>query len=296
MFTAFPHRLIAVLESADRLGDFGTLTAVANGLSAVVTFLHQLSRPPMHDQDILLNDPPCVVVNKPGGILVQSPPGIDSLVDQLRSYECRRLEMDPERVYIGVPHRLDRPVSGAIVFARTRKAANRLSEQFAGRLVGKEYWALVAGRVTPSQGMWRDEIRKLPGEARAEIVPADHPDGRIAVLHYVVQRYLEFGTWLRIRLETGRMHQIRVQAGARGFPILGDEQYGSDVGFGPQTDDWRARWIGLHARSLTFRHTKTREKLRVTAPVPEPWRQLLPEAAWQIKHESVFAQGDSTQR
>lgn len=241
----------------------------------------------MTPDDVLLDAPPCLVVNKPGGILIQSPPGIDSLVDQVRQFEQQRTGDPPDRIYVGVPHRLDRPVSGAIVLARTRRAAQRLSEQFAGRLVGKEYWALVEGQVEPERGVWQDHLRKLPGEAKAAIAEPNHPDARIAVLHYAVERRDDFGSWLRIRLETGRMHQIRIQAGSRGHPVLGDATYGSTVPFGPETNDWRARWIGLHARRLTFRHPRTRDKLVVEAPVPACWLTLRPAEYWVPKSDKL---------
>jgi len=88
------------------------------------------------------------------------------------------------RIYAVVTHRLDRPVSGALIFARHVRAARRICDQFAGRLVGKTYWALVEGDVAESSGTWRDTIRKVPGVARAEVVPTSHAEGRDAVLHF----------------------------------------------------------------------------------------------------------------
>jgi 23S rRNA pseudouridine1911/1915/1917 synthase len=223
--------------------------------------------------EILYENGPCLAVLKPSGILTQAPPGIESLEQRLTAFLKAR-DGKTGNIYIGVPHRLDRPVSGVMLFARHVRACRRLSEQFSGRLVKKIYWACVEGEVQPRAGTWEDTIRKVPGEARAEIVAADHPDGRAAVLHYRTIGKWRGGAWLEIELETGRMHQIRVQAAARGHAVLGDEMYGSSQPFGPQFDDRRLRAIALHGRSLSFSHPMTREELSVIAPLPEAWDEI----------------------
>ncbi len=221
--------------------------------------------------DLLYEQGPCLVVCKPGGLLTQAPPGIDSLEVRMKEY-LRVRDKRPGKVYLGVVHRLDRPASGALLLGRHARATRRLCEQFEGRTVGKTYWALVAGHVTPDEGTWTDCLRKVPGVARAEVVAAEHPEGRRAVLHYRVLERTAERSWLEIELETGRTHQVRVQAAVRGHPVCGDVDYGSQLPFGPQTDDARLRWIALHARRLQFRHPMTREKVDVTAPLPEPWQ------------------------
>lgn len=223
--------------------------------------------------DILYEEGPCLVANKPPGLLTQAPEGIDSLEMRVKDLFRRRLEREGN-VYLAVPHRLDRPASGAIVFARHVRAARKLSEQFERRKVEKVYWTCVSGRVEPEEGMWYDLVWKVPGEPRAEVVPEGHPEGRLAVLHYRTLGHADWGTWLEIRLETGRTHQIRLQAASRGWPVLGDEQYGSTVLFGPACEDPRDRAIALHARRLAFRHPMGRQTVDVTAPVPGPWREL----------------------
>src|SRR5437763_1057582 len=117
--------------------------------------------------EILFEQGPCLVMLKPAGLLTQAPPGIDSLELRLRTFLKQR-DLKPGNIYLGMPHRLDRPVSGAIVFARHVRACRRLSEQFSGRLVRKRYWTFVEGTVSPSAGTWEDWLRKVPGEARAE--------------------------------------------------------------------------------------------------------------------------------
>jgi 23S rRNA pseudouridine1911/1915/1917 synthase len=219
---------------------------------------------------ILLEDNHCLAVAKPAGLLTQGPPGVPSLEAMVKAY-IREKYHKPGNVYLGVPHRLDRPVSGVMLFARNSKAAGRLAEQFEKRQVEKTYWALVQSIVEPPEGTWQDWLRKVPEEARAEIAPEGTPEARPARLHY---RRLQTGAdWslLEIELETGRMHQIRVQAASRGHPVLGDALYGSTRPFGPPTELSRDRLIALHARSLTFLHPLRYEPITLTAPLPETW-------------------------
>jgi 23S rRNA pseudouridine1911/1915/1917 synthase len=223
--------------------------------------------------EILYESDACLAVSKPPGLLTQAPPGIDSLEVRIKAYlACAGA--GPGAVYLGVPHRIDRPASGTMVFGKTRRATRQLAQQFERRLVTKVYWACVAGEVIPAAGTWRDFVRKVPDQARAEVVGADHPDAQVAVLHYRTLGTRSWGSWLQIELETGRTHQVRLQAAARGHPVLGDHQYGSTVPFGPQHEDERLRAIALHARSLTFLPPKTDKEVSVTAPLSTDWSAL----------------------
>ena len=233
--------------------------------------------------DILYEEGPVIAINKASGILTQAPVGIDSLEARVKSFLIKR-EKKEGNCYLGIPHRLDRPASGVIVFAKHVRAAQRLSEQFQGRLIVKRYWALVAGLIPDDVGTWIDYMRKIPGRAEAELVEPIHPDAREAVLHYRVLGRFPKGmtgggdvTRLEIELETGRTHQIRLQASSRGFPILGDALYGSTVPFGEQFDDERLNAIALHSRRMTFSHPMTREKVTLTAPPAESWRNFIDE-------------------
>jgi len=224
----------------------------------------------MVEIDILFESGPCLVVCKPPGLPTQAPPGIESLESRIRAFLKQR-DHPPHDVYLGIPHRLDRPASGAMIFATRRRAAHKLSKQFEKRTIKKIYWAYAAGRVDPPAGTWQDHLRKIHGKPQAEVVAADHPEGRLAVLHYRTLAVTEWGSWLEIELETGRTHQVRIQAASRGYPLLGDFQYGSTTPFGPQYDDERLRAIALHARELEFEHTVGKQRVRVTAPTPEFW-------------------------
>ncbi len=224
----------------------------------------------MPELSILYDDGPCLVVNKPSGLLTQAPRGIDSLEIWVREFWKTREEAQGN-IYVGIIHRLDRPVSGATLFARHVRAAQRLSKQFQERTVSKTYWAVVEGHVEPDEGTWTDHLHKRHGMAQSIVVPEDDPRGKRAVLHYRVLGRRENATWLEIQLETGRTHQIRVQAATRGHAVLGDSQYGAASLFGPPTEELRDRAIALHARELGFRHPMREEQVLITAPLPEYW-------------------------
>jgi 23S rRNA pseudouridine1911/1915/1917 synthase len=222
--------------------------------------------------EILLEDEALLALNKPAGLATQAPAEFDSLQRRVQS---RLAAGAPprSRLYLGVPHRLDRPVSGAIVMAKTRRAARNLSKQFQRRRVRKVYWAVVEGAVVPDSGTWTNWMRKVAGQPRAEIVASDAEQSQQAVLHYRVVRRLGAGTLLEIELETGRMHQIRLQAASRGHPILGDLLYGSRQRFGPRADDPRQQCIALHARQLELLHPTDRQPRTITAPLPPAWAE-----------------------
>jgi RluA family pseudouridine synthase len=223
--------------------------------------------------DILFEDETCLAVAKPAGLLTQAPLGIDSLEYRIRRFLSER-DGGTGNVYLGVPHRLDRPASGAIVFAKTLKAAQRISKQFENRRVEKTYWSMSEGDVEPTEGTWMDHLKKIEGEPRTIVVEHTDPEGRNAILHYKVLQKVPVPaerTLLEITLETGRTHQIRVQCSSRGHPLLGDEMYGSKIPFGPPSDDQRERLIALHARQLKFWHHAAGGYVTVTAPLPEYW-------------------------
>jgi 23S rRNA pseudouridine1911/1915/1917 synthase len=242
---------------------------------------------------ILFEDNHCLAVAKPAPLLTQAPAGIDSLEARVKAYLKQRYQK-AGNVYLGIPHRLDRPVSGVVVFARNTKAARRLAEQFQNRQVRKVYWAVVerspSGELPPAEGTWEDWLLKIKDEARTERVAPEVPGARRAVLRFRRLREAEDGALLEIEPETGRMHQIRVQAAVRGWPVRGDLTYGARLPFGPPAELPRDRIIALHARSLTFLHPIRYEPLTVTAPAPEawgPWAENLPPPATPISPQTA---------
>ncbi len=219
-----------------------------------------------------------LAVVKPGGLLTQAPSGIDSMEVRIRQYLALQTG-NRGKVYLGIPHRLDRPASGVMIFAKDKKTARFFAEQFQKRVVGKQYLAVVQGQPSPEKGTWTDSMRKIPGEARSEICAASEEGAQSAVLHFQQQSLDQQSSQLLIQLETGRSHQIRLQSSSRGFPIWGDELYGSRISYGPQTDDLRSRWIALHAWKLEIQNPETQQLVQFIADVPIYWpNQNAPEA------------------
>jgi 23S rRNA pseudouridine1911/1915/1917 synthase len=226
----------------------------------------------MNSPSILRQGSGVVAVLKPVGIATQAPPGIDSVERWLRD----RLGLGSAG-YLGVPHRLDRAVSGVVLLAATPRAARKLSRQFERREIAKTYLAVVEPRdVAGSPGAdtpceWRDHVRKIPEHARSEVVAASEPAAREAVtrVHRPTVAHAD-GPRLLLQFEplTGRMHQLRLQASSRGLPIVGDELYG-----GPPlaSGDDRERPILLHAWRIAYADPDSGERVVVEAPLPDHW-------------------------
>jgi len=214
--------------------------------------------------DILLEDNHVVAVNKPAGWPTTHFDGTDETVDRLVKAYLKEKYQKPGNVFLGVVHRLDKPVSGALLFARTSKGAARLSEQFREGAVEKTYWAVVHGDRLPDAGAFEDHLMKNDDAARVEVVPAGTPGAQLARLLFTVRARHGGLTLLELRPHTGRKHQLRVQLASRGSPIYGDAKYGGRGNLGPA--------IGLHARALTFLHPTSKAPTTVTAEVPPPWR------------------------
>lgn len=229
--------------------------------------------------EILLEHPWFLVINKPSGLLTQAVLGIPCiqtlLVEQLRT--TSQSDATP---FVGIPHRLDRGTSGALLIARNQRALKRFSEQFASRKTDKVYHAIVAGHVEPQSEAWVDFLRKIPDVAKAEIVSPDHPDARLASLQVkplasLLNADQSPATLVEIVLETGRMHQIRLQFASRGYPILGDSLYGSTVRWLDASPGERESPIALHAQSISFLHPQNGERVSVVAPYPAGWDSAL---------------------
>jgi 23S rRNA pseudouridine1911/1915/1917 synthase len=220
---------------------------------------------------ILFEDNHCLAVNKPAPLLTQGvPPGIPTLESMAKDYLKEKCGKQGN-VYLGIPHRLDRPVSGVVLFARNSKAARRLAEQFRSRQVTKVYWGAVEGDVEPTEGVWEDWVRKIKEESRSEAVGPDADGARLASLRYRKLGPCPGGCLVEFIPLTGRMHQIRLKCAVHGHPIQGDFLYGAKLGFGPAAELPRDRIIALHARSLTFLHPIRYEPITATAPLPEIW-------------------------
>jgi tRNA pseudouridine32 synthase/23S rRNA pseudouridine746 synthase/23S rRNA pseudouridine1911/1915/1917 synthase len=222
---------------------------------------------------VLWESEACMVVFKPAGLATQAPSPHPSLEAMVRDHLADASK--PNR-YLALPHRLDRPVSGVILVALTKRAANLLSQQFESRKVHKRYLAWVQGDATDCQTQWHDSIRKVPDEARCEIADTNSPDAKVAVTTTrVLSSRPAMGddrgsTLLEMCPLTGRMHQLRLQCSHRGHPILGDAIYGSRTGFQPP--------IALHAWAIEF-HDPTNGK-RVVVQADPIWpKEFMPHSS-----------------
>jgi len=226
----------------------------------------------VRDLEILCEDNPVVAVNKPVGMLSQgSPQGVFCLPDYVKAYLKQKYEK-PGNVYLGVVHRLDRPVTGVVLFSKNSKGAARLAEQFREREVKKTYLALLENAPPTAEGELHDFIRKVPDQARAVIEPGETAEAKKAVLSYRVIGSHPKGTLVEVNPLTGRMHQIRIQLASRGCPILGDQLYGAttQTNLQPLTSDYTTH-IALHAWKLTFKHPVRYDEMTITAPLPNSW-------------------------
>ena len=215
--------------------------------------------------EILYEDNHCLAVAKPGGIATAHFQGQDETLDrQVKAYLKDKYNK-PGNVYLGIVHRLDKPVSGVVLFARTSKAAAQLSEQFREGSIEKTYWAVIDAMMDKRSGTLEDWLWKNKRTGRVEVVKPEHPKGKQAVLHYTTKADWKGWSWLELRPQTGRTHQLRVQLAARGFPIFGDAKYGSVRTF--------YKSIGLHAQSLTFLHPVRYEPITLKAEVPSIWKR-----------------------
>jgi 23S rRNA pseudouridine1911/1915/1917 synthase len=216
---------------------------------------------------VLYEDNHLLVVDKPAGLATMGVAAeTPSLLTIAKEYLREKYDK-PGNVYLGVVSRLDTPVTGVTLFARTSKAAARMTEQFRERDVEKIYWAIVEGRVAPPSGECVDWLRKNEHHRRVQIASATTPGAQEARLTYDVLEEIDHRSdysLLEIRLQTGRKHQIRVQLGHRGHPIVGDQKYGSRDSF--------AAGIALHARRLMIEHPTQRTPLAIEAPQPASWR------------------------
>lgn len=213
-------------------------------------------------EDVIYEDNHLLVVNKRAGDLVQpDPDGAPALEDEVKAWIKKR-DKKPGAVFLGVVHRIDRPVSGAVVFAKTSKALARLNEMMKKREIGKVYWAIVENMPKEESGTLRHYILRDGRTNRSKAHTKPRSDAKEAVLNYRLAGASTNYYLLEIELITGRHHQIRAQLAATGCPIRGDLKYGakrSNPGGG----------ISLHSRRLSFPHPVTREELTVTAPVPK---------------------------
>lgn len=215
----------------------------------------------MRGLHILHEDNHTIVINKaPSDIVQGDKTGDEPLSERIKTYLKEKYNK-PGNVFCGVVHRLDRPTSGALVFARTSKALSRLNAQFRDKSTRKIYWAVVEKQPQEEEGTLVHYLKKNDKQNKSYASSEELPGSKRSVLNYKVLGKSDFYTLLEVELETGRHHQIRSQLSDIGCPIKGDVKYGARRSNGDGS-------IHLHARQLEFLHPTTKEKICVLAPVP----------------------------
>jgi 23S rRNA pseudouridine1911/1915/1917 synthase len=218
------------------------------------------------DPEILYEDNHLLAINKPSGLPTQGAlPGRPNLLQWGKQY-IKSQYGKPGNVYLGVVSRLDSPVSGVVVLARTSKAAARLTSHIASGATHKTYWAVVSCKPQPAAGECVDWIAHDDANQRMVVASEHTPAAKRARLEYQTLRPVSTGWLVEVRLDTGRKHQIRLQLAARGWPVAGDRKYGS-------TSPWPAG-IALHARQLELVHPVKKTRVSLIAPLPESWREM----------------------
>jgi 23S rRNA pseudouridine1911/1915/1917 synthase len=211
---------------------------------------------------ILYDDNHIIIVNKRAGDIVQGDKtGDKPLSDVVKEYIAEKYNK-PGNVYLGVVHRLDRPTTGLVIFAKTSKVLPRLNALFASKDISKTYWAIVKNKPAKEKDTLIDWLKKNSKNNKSYAYKKEVANSKKAILHYEVIKKLQNYFLLEIRLETGRHHQIRSQLYNIGCPIKGDLKYGFDR----SNEDGS---IHLHARHISFIHPVKKEPVEITAPLPK---------------------------
>ncbi|WP_343330600.1 RluA family pseudouridine synthase [Polaribacter staleyi] len=211
---------------------------------------------------ILFEDNHIIIVNKRAGDITQGDKtGDKPLSDVVKEYIKDKYNK-PGNVYLGVVHRLDRPTSGIIIFAKTSKSLERLNKMLREKTIHKTYWAVVKNHPKKEKATLINFLRKNPKNNKSTAYPKEIEGSKKAILHYTVLKKLDNYSLIEVDLETGRHHQIRSQLANIGSPIKGDLKYGFDR----SNKDGS---IHLHARRIQFIHPVTKEQVNITAPTPK---------------------------
>lgn len=219
---------------------------------------------------ILHEDNHLIIINKRSGDLVQGDKTGDTpLSDLVKGYIKNKYDK-PGAVYLGVTHRLDRPTTGIVVFAKTSKALSRMNALFLNKKIDKTYWAVVKNKPAKSKDTLIHWLKKNPKNNKSKAYTKEVDQSKEAVLHFDVIHSSDRYHLLEINLETGRHHQIRSQLSTIGSPIKGDLKYGFDRSNSDGS-------IHLHARNISFIHPVNKQLINVSAPPPNEvlWKECI---------------------
>lgn len=218
---------------------------------------------------VLYEDNHIIIVNKTTSEIVQGDKTGDKPLSETVKEYLKEKYNKPGNVFIGVTHRLDRPTSGIVVFAKTSKALPRLNDMFKNKEVSKTYWAIVKNVPKQTEDTLKHYLVRNEKQNKSYAYDNEKPNSKLAILHYKLIARSDKYNLLEIDLETGRHHQIRCQLAKIGCPIKGDLKYGAERS-NPDGG------ISLHARKISFIHPVSKELIEVTAPTPEDnlWKAL----------------------
>ena len=219
--------------------------------------------------EVIYEDNHIIAVDKTCREIVQGDKTGDKPLSEMLKAWLKKKYCKPGNVFVGVTHRLDRPVSGVVIFAKTSKALSRLNEMFRVGEVRKTYWAIVKNRPPQDEGELVDWLVRNEKQNKSYAYDTERPNAKKAILRYKLIAHSDHYYLLEIDLKTGRHHQIRCQLAKMGCPIKGDLKYGFDRSN-------KDGGISLHARSAEFIHPVSKENVRIVAPVPDDnlWKAL----------------------
>ncbi|MFK6999867.1 RluA family pseudouridine synthase [Flavobacterium oreochromis] len=219
--------------------------------------------------NVLYEDNHLIVINKRVGDIVQGDKTGDKPLSEVVKEYIKEKYNKPGEVFLGVVHRLDRPTTGIVLFAKTSKALSRLNDLFKNRETQKTYWAVVKNKPDQKEATLIHYLKRNPQKNTSKAYIKEIPDSKKAILDYKIIKELNNYFALEINLQTGRHHQIRSQLSAIGCPIKGDLKYGFDRS---NIDGG----IHLHARNLQLIHPVSKEKINIIAPVPDDviWKSI----------------------
>jgi len=229
------------------------------------------------DLKILYEDNHIIAVVKPSGVLTQGDSsGEKSLMDMVKDYLKEKYKK-PGNIFLGLVHRLDKPVSGIVLFGKTSKGASRLSEQFRNHTIQKTYHGIVIGKPKESRGVIKEKVNKISFFAEGFTDKSDEElleeikkatKTRTAELEYEVLKSNDKYSFIKILPKTGRFHQIRIQMANMGNPILGDVKYGVN-------DPMPDKSIALCATAISFRSATNDKQIDLLIPMPESWKKYI---------------------
>ncbi|MDG2444223.1 MAG: RluA family pseudouridine synthase [Flavobacteriaceae bacterium] len=211
--------------------------------------------------EVLFEDNHLLIVNKKSGDIVQGDKTGDKPLSEVVKEYIKEKYNKPGDVFLGVVHRLDRPTSGIIIFARTSKALERLNKMLRDRVISKTYWAIIKNNPKKVKDTLIHFLKKNPKNNKSTVFTKKTEGSKKAILHFTIKKKLDNYSLLEIDLETGRHHQIRAQLSFIGSPIKGDLKYGA-------SRSNKDGSIHLHARTINFTHPVSKKTITIIAPIP----------------------------